>query len=119
MAGGGYLQFRVDGNEVIDGPAKVDVSWEDGLMVGASMSDGNSVEVVGISGIARGSMADKATTGHGMLQVRSRDQTVFLSEGRLGLSLEEPQVFDMHGSGKVVVGDESIADMRKPPWVPE
>ena len=61
--------------------------------------------------MARGSMADKATTGHGMLRVRSSDQTVFLSEGRLGLSLEEPQVFDMHGSGKVVVGDESIADM--------
>ena len=128
LQGGGAVQVRVDGNEVIDGSGKVNVSWEDGLMVGASMSDGNSVEVVGISGIARGSMADKATTGHGMLQVRSRDQTVFLSEGRLGLSLEEPQmwivlgrvgdldsmfyqVFDMHGSGKVVVGDESIADM--------
>ena len=64
MAGGGYLQFRVDGNEVIDGSGEMDVSWEDGLMVGANISDGNHAELLGMA--VRLTWPDQLTEGRYM-----------------------------------------------------
>merc|ERR1719409_939654 len=55
LQGGGAVQVRADGNEVIDGSGKVNVSWEEGWSFESSLGMGDEVEyVVNAFAVVRG-----------------------------------------------------------------